>query len=80
MCDDDDDYGRPRYLLWISIGLGGVIGVLGSGALIKALITEPDAINQVGLLGVILLIVLGFLLVSIGARSLRGAPEAPESD
>lgn len=23
---DDDDYGTPRYLLWISIGLGAVMG------------------------------------------------------
>ncbi|MUK02810.1 hypothetical protein GM708_13265 [Vibrio cholerae] len=56
------------------------MSVLSSGALIKALITEPNTINQVALLGVILLIVLGFLLVTIGFRSLRDAPEGPEKD
>lgn len=80
MWDDDDEYGTPRYLLWISIGLGAVICVLSTGALIKALTTEPDTIDQVALLGVILLIVLGFLLVTIGFRSLRDASEEPKKD
>lgn len=75
---DDDDYGTPRYLLWISIGLGAVMGVLSSGALIKALVTESDTIDFVALLGVILLIVLSFLLVTIGFRSMREAPEGSE--
>ena len=80
MWDDDDDHGAPRYLLWISIGLGAVMGVLSSGALIKALITEPDTIDLVSFLGVILLIVLSFLLVSIGARSLREVPDQMHND
>lgn len=80
MWEDDDDHGTPRYLLWIIIGLGAVMGFLSSGALVKALVTVPDTIDLVSFLGVILLIVLSFLLVSIGARSLREAPDRTHND
>ena len=77
MWDEEEDYLTPRYLLWICIGLGSIIGVLSAGALITALTTSVASVFTLAAL--VLLLVLGFLLVSIGTRSLREAPgEAPK--
>ena len=77
MWDEEEDYLTPRYLSWTCVGLGSIIVVLSAGALITALITS--ATSGLTLAGLVLLLVLGFLLVSIGPRSLREAPgEAPK--
>jgi phosphate starvation-inducible membrane PsiE len=73
MCDEEEDYLTPRYLLWICIGLGSIVGVIIAGALITALATSAASVFT--LAGLVLLLVLAFLLVSIGARSLQGAPD-----
>lgn len=51
-----------------------------SAALITALLAEPAPTDAPALLGVILLIVLSFLLVTIGFRSLRAASAGLEND
>ncbi|MUK03550.1 hypothetical protein GM708_17600 [Vibrio cholerae] len=78
MWDEEEDYLTPRYLLWVCIGLGSIIGVLSAGALITALMTSVA--SGLTLAGLVLLLVLGFLLVSIGARSLREAPGEASKD
>lgn len=78
MWDEEEDYLTPRYLLWTCIGLGSIIGVLSAGALITALMTS--AVSAFALAGLVLLLVLAFLLVSIGARSLREAPGQTRND
>lgn len=51
-----------------------------SAALITALLAEPAPTDAPALLGVILLIVLSFLLVTIGFRSLRATSAGLEND
>lgn len=80
MWDLDGDYPTPRYLLWTGLALGGVMGLVSAGALIKGFTTEADTLNLVGVLGVILLMFLSFFLVLVTARELWSAPSHSPED
>ncbi len=72
MWDEEANYCTPRYLLWACIGLGGIMGLMGAGAIITVLITSD--VSGYSLASLVLLLVQAFVLVSIGAKALQDAP------
>jgi hypothetical protein len=79
MWDEEEDYLTPRYLLWTCVGLGSIIGVISAGALITAR-TSLAASGFTFKTGLVPLLVLAFLLGSIGAKSLQGASDQTPKD
>ncbi|WDF35199.1 hypothetical protein PTW37_17140 (plasmid) [Arthrobacter agilis] len=76
--DDEEDYLTPAFLLWICVGLGSIITLLGAGALINALITADVDLPAFAGLG--LLIFLGFFLVKTAVPMIRDAPKKSGED
>jgi hypothetical protein len=74
MWDEEEDYLTPRYLLWTCIVLGSIIGVLSAAVLVTAFTSSAAS----GL--TLASLVLTFLLISIGARSLREEPDQTHKD
>jgi hypothetical protein len=78
MLDDEEDYLTPAYLLWICVGLGSIMTILGAGALINAFITENADLPI--LTGLVLLILLGFFLIRTAVPMIRDAPRESGED